>query len=1001
MIFNSSKEKYYIPTISFYLGGTGIDIGQNLEKVLPNNNNLFEHYFIDAQLPGDEANYHRFLHAFYRDLTEFRSGAMSAYCNDRFPDFLGRPPVNDSNGGCGITRLFGSASLVNKREQFEAMLERAYGNIQTNRKGTGMPLQIFLTASTCGGTGAGMVIDAAVFIRQWFLKKHSVSPKIYLFLVAPDVFRSGNSGTGPSSKSLERMSASAYGLLKELSFYADGNDFSSPYSSVSEIVNLSNTDENQRVFDWVYWFNAKGTNGAGNIQARDYSSMTELVAELQLHLASTIVAKNVLQIMPNQRESRYSQYSMHYMHHDHKVFLGAEHDPVLEKASKTTFLSSGSVLNVEFPYHAICKNFVGNWVQGALYQLVYGADDRLLQLDENNFLQELRRLSGGYEGSDVDSLYVKWQLDPQLNFELGFTDFLTAELQNDQLASLFGDPVGDDDDDELLQLQFSAVKDTVSSHSEKLSVLNDQLEAASDRKGRSNVSKEYCSFLENKLHLQMKEVISDLRVMASDPHTGIGYSSVVRVYEQLIWEVKASQEQFTNQADANQPLRKSLKEVEDALEQLDDVSRDLKNANPLVIGVRAQLQKAKLASSVANLDDIEDVIESSSSIYYDAIERLKVEYKHLLYSSYLSTVVKVFGNFLEQVFKPEAKKVQNLYLQQQAVLKGLASELENPGRYSNNLVYVGTDEVCLEKLNKFLGNSAAITTDILTKLITGKVPINENFFNLDNVSSYDSSKLVQAINSFALQDQMLVLEELKQPWRREGLEYLLTDIARYLDQGLYPSIDFDETGVDTTVRSWLIIPEDTFLPNPFGHGVANIPRYLGDDENIFSVVSVTFGVPPNALSDNFNLFHQYWLHIGDLEPKDSVEHGRYPLHISRAAKFYDEPYSPIEFVVESNNVLTNIITFAKGIELLNADNEFLSPIRGKSVVSQDRETLDWNVFIELIHAILDKMRIFSDIRDQVYSDNELEFLGTLFAKVNSAEQRYLHEDPNDEVTENG
>lgn len=75
------------------------------------------------------------------------------------------------------------------------------------------PTNVYIVCSIAGGTGSGMLIDAAFLVKDIFQEGNVT---ISAFLVFPDHF-------GPVTN--ERMRANSYALLKELNYYKHGVDF--------------------------------------------------------------------------------------------------------------------------------------------------------------------------------------------------------------------------------------------------------------------------------------------------------------------------------------------------------------------------------------------------------------------------------------------------------------------------------------------------------------------------------------------------------------------------------------------------------------------------------------------------------------------------------------------------------------------------------------------------------------------------------------------------------
>ncbi|HEX2121422.1 MAG TPA: tubulin-like doman-containing protein, partial [Thermoanaerobaculia bacterium] len=335
------------PTLSLYLGGTGILVGDRLlsmlESVSAAERAYVEPFFIDSQEPRVD-DHARARHYCYTDLSQFFQPIYREFAGQRFPENLGISPVINSSEGCGVTRIFGAASLVACRDDFSSLIEQAVARLKKARKSSTQPLQVFLTASACGGTGAGMIVDAAALIRHFF-RARGENPRIFLFLIGPTVYFE-DPMISLREDQRARMSASTYALLKELHHFAQGHPFTSSYRLRDEPIEISNASDDDRLFEWVYFIDGHAER-AGTTRSLDETVW--MLAETQFHLSLTEVGRKVAETMPNQREERVREYAQHFIHPDNKEVMSEEARQHLEAASRKTFLASVSVRNVRFP----------------------------------------------------------------------------------------------------------------------------------------------------------------------------------------------------------------------------------------------------------------------------------------------------------------------------------------------------------------------------------------------------------------------------------------------------------------------------------------------------------------------------------------------------------------------------------------------------------------------------------------------------------------------------
>ncbi|HYN21181.1 MAG TPA: tubulin-like doman-containing protein, partial [Thermoanaerobaculia bacterium] len=404
-----TEKSFVQPTLSIYLGGSGIRVGESLlalrESLPADDRKLIEPFFIDSQEPAI-ADHERVRHYCYQNLGQFYEPTYQEFTKHRFPENLGETPVINSCEGCGVTRIFGTASLVACRDDFVNLVEQAVARLRRRRRESAQPLQVFLTASACGGTGAGMILDAAALVRHFFRTRVSESPRIFLFLIGPTVFFEDPS-ISLREDQRDRMRASTYALLKELHHFAQGHPFVSAYRLRDETVEIGNAADDDRLFEWVYFVDGRGEQAGAT---RSLAEVAWSISEAQLHLAVTEVGRKVAESMPNQREERVREYALHFVHPDNKDRLSAAGRERLKVSSRKTFLASLAVRNVRFPAADIKSWFRWGWVREALRKSLQredSGDDRAL-IDQFDGLL-------GYDGRGVqpDGLLADLGLTPE------------------------------------------------------------------------------------------------------------------------------------------------------------------------------------------------------------------------------------------------------------------------------------------------------------------------------------------------------------------------------------------------------------------------------------------------------------------------------------------------------------------------------------------------------------------------------------------------------------
>jgi hypothetical protein len=222
--------------LSLYLGGTGVKVGDRLmtmmEELDDDQRSAIEAFFIDSQQP-EIVDHARSRHYCYQNLSHFHEPTYKDFTDRRFPANLGITPVINSCEGCGVTRIFGTASLVACRDNFASLLQQASARLRKNREESTQPMQVFLTASSCGGTGAGMILDAAALVRHFF-RERGETPRIFLFLInaracGPPATRCSKSsttsrrGTHSSASTGCAMRPSALATRRTMTAFSNGS----------------------------------------------------------------------------------------------------------------------------------------------------------------------------------------------------------------------------------------------------------------------------------------------------------------------------------------------------------------------------------------------------------------------------------------------------------------------------------------------------------------------------------------------------------------------------------------------------------------------------------------------------------------------------------------------------------------------------------------------------------------------------------------------------------
>ena len=230
------EENIYQPTLFIGIGGSGIEIGLRIKKILRQRNlseDSIRFLFIDTDkrsfkdkpgLPPVDQNREKILipgsvvkkHYMSRDKYEELSW---------IPEGLDPSHVIQERGA-GQIRANGRLALFSLANKIKSKIENISGElkditkqIETMLKGKGIqnvisPL-VYIVGSLCGGTGSGMIIDLPILAFQAFKPR---TPDIYGLFLLPSIFQRDLEG---KPGQVERSRANTYAALRELSYFIE------------------------------------------------------------------------------------------------------------------------------------------------------------------------------------------------------------------------------------------------------------------------------------------------------------------------------------------------------------------------------------------------------------------------------------------------------------------------------------------------------------------------------------------------------------------------------------------------------------------------------------------------------------------------------------------------------------------------------------------------------------------------------------------------------------
>ena len=153
-------------------------------------------------------------------------------------------------------------------------------------KRDGAKIRVMLVSSLAGGTGSGMFIQTALWLRQFF-KKHKCDVTIRGIFVLPDVFINTISDMADDNTEIQSLYANAYGAIRELNAITKiKTKGMSPLLPV-RIDGLFNSEDGQPdgqpVFDYAFFIDDISEGGSVLTQIEHYEQVVARLVYMQLY----------------------------------------------------------------------------------------------------------------------------------------------------------------------------------------------------------------------------------------------------------------------------------------------------------------------------------------------------------------------------------------------------------------------------------------------------------------------------------------------------------------------------------------------------------------------------------------------------------------------------------------------------------------------------------------------------------------------------------------------
>ncbi len=970
-MINLTEALFPQPTLSFFLGGTGVLIGEQqlfqLEAFDPAQRAFIEPFFIDSQEPKI-VDHARARHYCYTDLNQFFQPIYQEFTEQRFPENLGVSPVINSCEGCGVTRIFGTASLVACRDDFVRLVEEAVARLRKVRKTSTQPLQVFLTASACGGTGAGMILDAAALVRHYF-RSRGENPRIFLFLVGPTVYFE-DPLISMREDQKDRMRASTYALLKELNHFANGNPFVSAYRLRDQRIEIGNVADDDRLFDWVYFIDGRGEQAGGT---RSLAEVVWSVAETQMHLAMTEVGRKVAESMPNQREERLRDYALHFIHPDNKDRLSKETRERLAVSSRKTFLASFAIRNVRFPAAEIKAFFRARWVRDAMQKALERDDPSpdVAEIDQFDGILGYVRGEFAAGGLLADLGLTREQLSARVSDEANPQHGMPAAPPPNATPDR---AIGD------TEAVLEAAQWVLADIKGESSLLTADEVAESGRMVAT-------STLVNRAVPRWNEIWREglkpngrvaerLLQIAWAPAGGRG----LRYLDDFLLHTTDVLESLAADAKRRPGLAQLEEQIASAGEHLALVrktrERERRGFRYLFRAIAARFVKQISADSENLVNRTKTLRSVAAALRQQLLEQRAAHLAIAIAPTVWLLAARHLKRWRDGVLSPMTTGAENAFtladnryeLAREALKTYQGVNARGPWQ-SLSTVQLADDEL-LDSLGLRL-RAVSVEDLVLAPLQAEGISRERERLTIDTLHEIDRERVVDMLTAHIDAHTRGRLTFLDNGWMLDEVRRRLGTTAVALDLGSEPLTSFSRPALGVQLQGYLLAPRELVLPDPFGRRLNRMNRLFSRDPLQLGVVSFVYGIPPNALEGMAELFEQYTIHLGDQQRNSA--HDRFPLHIFRnAAEGFDEPHSPLTFQVD-DDLVRSLLDAAQELwgHQIKLDIREFDP-------ASEKHRGDWNRFVELMERLLRTLRRSPQAAEQLFRGGRFPELARLY-----------------------
>lgn len=370
------------PTLFIGFGGSGAKIlaqaYQYLNELIEVENSRYVNFLIvDSDDPAKILDKHHMPrkyghHFYYTDLNKFKEDSSYKFVAERrFPRYLGRLPVNSSDLGSGVCRLFGMCSLIDNMDQFEAVIDasltsildgpqdkiRTREEIETSFNDSAKRIYIYFVGSSAGGTASGMMLDAMALTRHYCNEGSKFNVNIDAVIVEPSVFVDDRE-ISRDKDFRDQALANSYAFKKELNYYSE-NSF-----EIKQFPNALPTKviRDNGLLDRIFLIESKTYGKEYNITSADDAFHT--AAEMCFHFALSPIVGQLESFAPNIRDQMMKKYPIDTV--EHKNF---KDDGIVKRLSRRKLFSSFGVCSFLTPSSSIKRYLTASYTSTVVKSL--------------------------------------------------------------------------------------------------------------------------------------------------------------------------------------------------------------------------------------------------------------------------------------------------------------------------------------------------------------------------------------------------------------------------------------------------------------------------------------------------------------------------------------------------------------------------------------------------------------------------------------------------------